>query len=249
MTKKMIRQVVLDTETTGLSPQDGHRIIEIGCVELVNRRLTNNSFHVYINPNRLIDDGAIAVHGITNEFLEDKPDFGDIVNDYLEFTKGAELIIHNAPFDVGFLNHELALLKSKKGRTEDYSTVFDTYSAAKEKYPGSKPTLNFLCRKYGIDISHRELHGALLDAEILAEVYLLMTGGQFSLLDFDEDKKEGKKQEIIRLSVDREKIPVIACTEQELEAHEIKLQAIKKMSGECLWQSIIDAETDRNPTA
>ncbi len=247
MTKKTIRQVVLDTETTGLNPQDGHRIIEIGCVELVNRRLTNNTFHVYINPNRLIDDGAIAVHGITNEFLEDKPDFGDIVDDYIEFTKGAELIIHNAPFDVGFLNHELALLKSKKGRTEDYSTVFDTLPFARKKHPGARASLDALCKRYGIDNSHRELHGALLDAEILAEVYLSMTGGQFSLLDFDEDKKEGKKQEIIRLSADREKIPVIACTEEELKAHEMKLQAIKKMSGECLWESII--ETDRSPTA
>ena len=135
MTKKDIRQVVLDTETTGLSPQDGHRIIEIGCVELVNRRFTNNTFHVYINPDRIIDDGAIAVHGITNEFLLDKPEFKDIVDDYLAFTKDAELIIHNAPFDVGFLNHELALLKDGRGRVEDYSTVFDTLPFARKKKP------------------------------------------------------------------------------------------------------------------
>ncbi len=238
MTKKDSRQVILDTETTGLNPQDGHRIIEIGCVELVNRRFTNNTFHVYINPDRIIDDGAIKVHGITNEFLLDKPDFKDIVDDYLAFTKDAELIIHNAPFDVGFLNHELALLKDERGEVKDYSTVFDTYSYAKKKYPGSKPTLNFLCRKYGIDISHRELHGALLDAEILAEVYLSMTGGQFSLLDSDEDGGQKAKQEIIRLSADRDKIKVIACAKKEIDLHQKKLDTIKKSSGECVWAQL-----------
>ena len=235
MTKKDIRQVVLDTETTGLNPQDGHRIIEIGCVELVNRRFTNNTFHVYINPDRLIDDGAIAVHGITNEFLLDKPEFKDIVDDYLAFTKDAELIIHNAPFDVGFLNHELALLKDGKGTVKDYSTVFDTLPFARKKHPGARASLDALCKRYGIDNSHRELHGALLDAEILAEVYLSMTGGQFSLLDLDEDGDQKVKQEIVRLPVDREKIKVIVCAEQELELHQKRLDAIKKASGECVW--------------
>lgn len=234
MTVEKIRQVVLDTETTGLYPKDGHRIIEIGCVELINRRLTNNSFHVYINPNRLIDDGAIEVHGITNEFLEDKPQFEDIVNDYLAFTQGAELIIHNAPFDVGFLNHELSMLKNKKGKLEDYSTVFDTLPFARKKHPGARASLDALCKRYGIDNSHRELHGALLDAEILAEVYLAMTGGQFSLLELDENETK-KKQEIVRLSADRPKLKVMFCSEKEEEAHLQRLAAIEKVSDGCIW--------------
>lgn len=234
MTEKKLRQVVLDTETTGLNPQQGHRIIEIGCVELVGRRLTKNTFHVYINPDRMIDDGAIEVHGINNEFLQDKPRFEDIVDDYLAFTEGAELIIHNAPFDVGFLNHELALLEGPKKTVEDYSTVFDTLPFARKKHPGARASLDALCKRYGIDNSHRELHGALLDAEILAEVYLAMTGGQFSLLDFDEESKK-KSQGIVRLSADRPKLKVITCTDQELEAHNQRLAAIEKASGECLW--------------
>ena len=234
MTVEKIRQVVLDTETTGLYPKDGHRIIEIGCVELINRRLTNNSFHVYINPNRVIDDGAIEVHGITNEFLEDKPQFEDIVNDYLAFTKGAELIIHNAPFDVGFLNHELSMLKHKKGKLEDYSTVFDTLPFARKKHPGARASLDALCKRYGIDNSHRELHGALLDAEILAEVYLAMTGGQFSLLDVDESETK-KKQEIVRLSAGRPRLKVISCSKKEEEAHQHRLAAIEKVSDGCVW--------------
>ncbi|MCF6251678.1 MAG: DNA polymerase III subunit epsilon [Methylococcaceae bacterium] len=234
MSKSTVRQVVLDTETTGLNPQEGHRIIEIGCVELVNRRLTRNTFHVYINPDRVIDQGAIEVHGITNEFLQDKPRFEDIVDDYLAFTEGAELIIHNAPFDVGFLNHELALLKGAKLTVEDKSTIFDTLPFARKKYPGARASLDALCKRLGIDNSHRELHGALLDAEILAEVYLSMTGGQFSLLDFDEGSKE-QKQQIVRLSADRPKLKVINCSDEELQAHQQRLEAIEKASGECLW--------------
>ena len=234
MSESTLRQVVLDTETTGLNPQEGHRIIEIGCVELVNRRLTRNTFHVYINPDRVIDQGAIEVHGITNEFLQDKPRFEDIVDDYLAFTEGAELIIHNAPFDVGFLNHELALLKGAKITVEDESTIFDTLPFARKKYPGARASLDALCKRLGIDNSHRELHGALLDAEILAEVYLSMTGGQFSLLDFDEGSKE-QKQQIVRLSADRPKLKVINCSDEELEAHQQRLEAIEKASGECLW--------------
>jgi len=235
MSKKNHRQVVLDTETTGLNPLEGHRIIEIGCVELVNRRLTGNTFHVYINPDRFIDAGAIEVHGISNEFLQDKPGFENIVDDYLAFTEGAELIIHNAPFDVGFLNHELSLLKRKKTKVEEHSTIFDTLPYARKKHPGARASLDALCKRYGIDNSHRELHGALLDAEILAEVYLSMTGGQFSLLDFSDANKE-KKQGIIRLSANRPKLKVISCNEKELEAHHQRLDAIEKASGECLWK-------------
>mgnify|MGYP000016898855 FL=1 len=235
MIEEDIRQVVLDTETTGLNPREGHKIIEIGCVELINRRLTKNTFHVYINPDRDIDAGAIEVHGITNEFLQDKPRFKDIVDDYLAFTEGAELVIHNAPFDVGFLNHELAQLSGKTTTVEQHSTIFDTLPFARKKYPGARASLDALCKRFGIDNSHRELHGALLDAEILADVYLAMTGGQYSLMDFDQDKAIVKKQGIVRLSVDRPKLKVIKCTEQELEAHVLRLEVIEKASGVCLW--------------
>jgi DNA polymerase III subunit epsilon len=174
------RLVLLDTETTGLEPEAGHRIIEIGCVELVNRRITGKHFHVYLNPDRQIDAGAIAVHGITNEFLSDKPRFADIAADFIAFIEGAELIIHNAPFDVGFINHEFS--QSGHGKLSDYSDVFDTLAYARKKHPGQRNSLDALCKRYNIDNSHRELHGALLDAEILADVFLLMTGGQISLL-------------------------------------------------------------------
>ena len=183
---KFQRQVVLDTETTGINPKEGHKIIEIGCVELINRRLTQNRFHVYLNPDREIDAGAIEVHGITNQFLQDKPRFADVVEDFLTYTKDAELIIHNAPFDVGFLNHELGLLNRETRTIESNSTVFDTLAYARKKHPGARNSLDALCKRYGIDNSHRDLHGALLDAEILAEVYLIMTGGQASLLEDTE---------------------------------------------------------------
>ncbi len=236
MKAKKNRQVVLDTETTGLNPKEGHRIIEIGCVELVNRRLTNNRFHVYINPDRIIDDGAIEVHGITNEFLQDKPRFADIVEDYIEFTRDAELIIHNAPFDVGFLNYELSLLKEESRRVETLSRVFDTLEFARKKHPGARNTLDALCKRYGIDNSHRELHGALLDAEILADVYLLMTGGQSSLLEEEESGGSEGSQRIVRLSADRPALKVIRCSAQEMQAHENHLQLLEKASGNCLWK-------------
>lgn len=233
------RQVILDTETTGLNPEEGHRIIEIGCVEMINRRVTKNTFHVYINPDRIIDEGAIEVHGISNDFLQDKPRFEDIVDDYLAFVKDAELIIHNAPFDVGFLNHELSLLTPTRGVTGDYSTVFDTLPYARKKHPGARASLDALCKHYGIDNSHRELHGALLDAEILADVYLALTGGQFSLLDNEEE--EGQQiQEVVRISEDRPKLKVIQCSDQELELHEKRLDSIEKQSGACLWRQLTE---------
>ena len=235
MSQPLIRQVVLDTETTGLNSSEGHRIIEIGCVELMNRRLTNNTFHVYINPERQIDQGAIDVHGISNEFLVDKPKFADIVEQYLDFTRGAELIIHNAPFDVGFLNYEFSLLQGEKNTVEQHSTIFDTLPFARKKHPGARATLDALCKRYGIDNSHRELHGALLDAEILAEVYLVMTGGQFSLLEFDE---EGNKQQaIIRLPKDRQPLKILQSSEAELSAHQRYLERLDKASdGRCVWK-------------
>ncbi|MDO8843236.1 DNA polymerase III subunit epsilon [Methylicorpusculum sp.] len=233
----MSRQVVLDTETTGLNPQEGHRIIEIGCVELVNRRLTGRHFHVYINPQRVIDSGAIEVHGITNEFLNDKPLFTDIADDFIQFIKESELIIHNAPFDVGFINHEFALLDKTLGTVSQYSEVFDTLSFARKKHPGQRNSLDALCKRYGIDNSHRELHGALLDAEILAEVYLLMTGGQSSLLEEATDSRQEQTDlQVKRVLADRKPLAIIYCNEDELQQHQARLAAIEKASGNCLWK-------------
>ncbi|MGZ8240541.1 MAG: DNA polymerase III subunit epsilon [Methylobacter sp.] len=231
------RQVVLDTETTGLNPQEGHRIIEIGCVELINRRLTGKRFHVYINPDRLCDEGAIEVHGITNEFLRDKPRFRDIFKDFIAFIQGAELIIHNAPFDIGFINHELSLLNNEAGTVVEYSPVFDTLAYARKKHPGQRNSLDALCKRYGIDNSHRDLHGALLDAEILADVFLLMTGGQFTLLDEVSSQSEDTKMHAVinRLSLDRPALTIIRCSEIELAAHQQRLKVIEKTSGLCIW--------------
>lgn len=235
-----MRQIVLDTETTGLTPEDGHRIIEIGCVELKNRQLTGNRFHLYINPRRDIDAGAAEVHGLTNAFLAEKPVFADIVGDLIGFLGGAELIIHNAPFDVAFIDHELRLLEADWGRLADYCAITDTLVMAKKKHPGQRNSLDALCKRYGVDNSHRELHGALLDAEILAQVYLCMTGGQVSLsLEPDDDD--------YMLAVDsprgneRSRAPgltlrVIRATPDEVAAHEARLAAIDKASGgSCVW--------------
>jgi DNA polymerase-3 subunit epsilon len=231
------RIIVLDTETTGLSPQEGHRIIEIGCVELLKRRLTGKHFHVYINPNRAIDEGAIAVHGITNEFLQDKPDFADIVEEFIDFIRGAELVIHNAPFDVGFINHEFNLLAKSAGTVKDYSTVFDTLAYARKKHPGQRNSLDALCKRYGIDNSHRDLHGALLDAQILADVFLTMTGGQDSLLDNStpETETSQSKKDFKRSASNRPALKIIHCNDTEREQHEQRLAAIEKASGGCIW--------------
>jgi len=231
------RIVVLDTETTGLNPQEGHRIIEIGCVELVKRRLTGKRFHAYINPDRLIDDGAIAVHGITNEALKDEPRFAQIVDEFIAFISGAELVIHNAPFDVGFINHELLRLKNQPGAVTDLCEVFDTLAYARKKHPGQRNSLDALCKRYGIDNSHRDLHGALLDAQILADVFLLMTGGQSSLLDEGQPGMEGAdiKRDVKRVSADRPPLTVIRCNDEELVAHQQRLEAIEKVGGGCLW--------------
>ncbi|NOS73694.1 MAG: DNA polymerase III subunit epsilon [Methyloglobulus sp.] len=231
------RLVVLDTETTGLNPQEGHRIIEIGCVELINRRITGNRFHVYINPDRAIDQGAIEVHGITNQFLEDKPRFADVLDDFIGFIKGAELVIHNAPFDVGFINHEFSRLTGKVSSLDNYSSVFDTLAFARKKHPGQRNSLDALCKRYSIDNSHRELHGALLDAEILADVFLLMTGGQSSLLDEGEAAAQETRniQQPRQLANNRPALTVVYCSEQELVEHQHRLDAIKKTSGSCVW--------------
>ncbi|WP_211828370.1 DNA polymerase III subunit epsilon [Kistimonas asteriae] len=235
----MSRLVVLDTETTGLEPSQGHRIIEIGCVEVIGRKLTGNHYHVYINPDREVDAGAMEVHGITNEFLADKPRFHQIAEEFLAFVKGAELVIHNAPFDVGFINHEFGKLKPSPGQIESYCKITDSLVYARKKHPGQKNSLDALCKRYGVDNSSRTLHGALLDSEILADVYLYMTGGQTSLLlgaQSDSDA-EGDDTVIRRLAADRPAIPVVMATEGELRLHEEKLAEIsKKSGGNCLWQ-------------
>lgn len=233
-----MRQIVLDTETTGLEHQQGHRIIEIGCVELVNRRLTGQHYHVYVNPEREVDEGAREVHGIGNEFLADKPLFAQIAREFLDFVQDAELLIHNAPFDVGFLDSELARL-SGLGRTTDHCSVVDTLAMARARHPGQRNTLDALCKRYDVDNSQRELHGALLDAEILADVYLRMTGGQTDLslgVDDGDDRPQG--EENVPRTIDREglTIPVPAPTGEELAAHEAWLQRMAKDSSDnCLW--------------
>ncbi len=233
-----MRQVVLDTETTGLEPQLGHRIIEIGCVELVNRKLTGRHYHQYINPEREVDQGAIEVHGITNEFLADKPRFKAVVGEFWEFIRGAELVIHNAAFDIGFINHEFARLDMAPVTTE--CAVLDTLAMARQKHPGQKNNLDALCKRYGVDNSHRDLHGALLDAEILADVYLLMTGGQTALELYSENQTSSEQAvgpvSSGRISLDRRPLRVIRASEAELEAHQNKLNVIEKASGgNCLW--------------
>jgi DNA polymerase-3 subunit epsilon len=235
-----MRQIVLDTETTGLEPSDGHRIIEIGCVELLNRRITGNTYHQYIQPDREIDPGAIEVHGITNESLADKPRFADIAKEFLGFITGAELVIHNAPFDVGFINHELGMLTNRPGTVEDFCTVVDTLAMARRLHPGQRNNLDALCRRYEIDNSQRELHGALLDAEILADVYLTMTGGQASLsLDARGETREVDASGIRRLPADRPALRIIQPTEAEIAAHEARLDAIEQDSGSSvLWRSL-----------
>lgn len=227
------RLVVLDTETTGLNTNDGNRIIEIGCVELIDRRLTGNNFHVYINPQRESEEGALRVHGLTSEFLSTKPVFAQIASAFLDYIQGAELIIHNAPFDLGFLNYELQLLKHQK-TIEDYCPIFDTLVDAKKRYPAQRNNLDALCKRLGIDNSHRDLHGALLDAQILAEVFLKMTGGQFSLMNesHTDTALTVNNQNIIRVLADRAPLFVLRCTQEELQAHEARLDTIK----ECLWR-------------
>lgn len=235
----MSRQVVLDTETTGLETSQGHRIIEIGCVELINRRLTGRHYHQYINPEREIDAGAMEVHGITNEFVQDKPVFSAVVDEFLDFIRGAELVIHNAPFDVGFIDYELKLLKRSE-KVADCCSVIDSLVMARQKHPGQRNSLDALCQRYGVDNSQRDLHGALLDAEILADVYLLMTGGQIGLTLAGEGGNAAGGPEIAggirRLDANRPPLPVVRASDSEMIAHQERLEAIDKASeGNCRW--------------
>lgn len=235
-----MRQIVLDTETTGLDPAKGHRIIEIGCVELINRKRTGNELHQYLQPDREIDPGAIEVHGITNEFLTDKPRFEDIAGDFLAYIDGAELIIHNAPFDVGFLDHEFEQAGLGGDKTGEICNVTDTLVMARRLHPGQKNSLDALCKRYTIDNSQRDLHGALLDAELLAEVYLAMTGGQTALfIDTSASTRQTGLASERKLDPERDLLPVIRASEEELVAHEAWLEELdKQVGGMCLWRQV-----------
>ncbi len=227
----MERQVLLDTETTGLEPARGHRITEIGCLEMINRRLTGRKFHTYLNPEREVDAGAVAISGITTEFLQDKPKFIEVVDDFLAFIDDAELIIHNAPFDIGFINAELNLLKHQWGSVDSNVRVFDTLALARQMHPGQKNNLDALCRRYNIDNSHRTYHGALLDAEILARVYLAMTAGQthFALGSDNVSRSSSAQEKQQKIKLKREagmSLTVIRATQDECFAHEARMKQL-----------------------
>lgn len=233
----MARQIVLDTETTGLDFKTGHRIIEIGCVEMVNRRLTGNNLHLYLQPDREIDPGAMEVHGITNEFLIDKPRFANISEELESYLVGAELIIHNADFDIGFLDNEFELMNHNL-RLRDVCEVTDSLAMARKLYPGQRNNLDALCRRLGVNNSHRTLHGALLDSEILADVYLVMTGGQTDL-GLDEASGMNVEQNLAPLSIDAAELLVVSANPDELEAHEQWLSHLDKESGgACVWNKL-----------
>lgn len=247
--KSSSRLVVLDTETTGLEPAQGHRIIEIGCVELETRRLTGRHFHQYINPKREVDEGAFAVHGISNDFLADKPRFEQVVDEFLAFVRGAELLIHNAPFDVGFLDAELARLGPEYGRMADYCVITDTLALARQKHPGQRNNLDALCKRYHVDNSQRDLHGALLDAEILADVYLQLSGGQTDLsLATDEPSEQTENNQRVEINRNDVSLKVILPVEHELAAHQNMLEGIHKSSGQgCLWLGSSTADDNGMP--
>jgi DNA polymerase-3 subunit epsilon len=229
-----MRQIVLDTETTGLSTSQGHRVIEIGCVELVNRRITGNTYHTFLNPDRDVDEGAERVHGISRADLEMAPRFDEVVDDLIEFVKDAELVIHNAEFDVGFLEHELKLMKHGRPKITHHAAVLDTLTMARKLHPGQRNSLDALCKRYEVDASNRDLHGALIDAELLARVYLAMTGGQ-TALSLDEEARtadgsgssrdKGARASKTRANLD---LVVIRATEEELAAHDALVEKIQK---------------------
>lgn len=232
-----MRQIMLDTETTGIKLADGHRVIEIGCVEVRDRQVTGRTFHQYLNPQREIDAGALEVHGLEAEFLADKPLFADVVDDFLAFVEGAELVIHNAPFDVGFLNNEL-MLAGYPQRLEDMCQITDSLEYARRKHPGARNSLDALCKRYKVNSEHRTLHGALLDAQLLADVYLAMTGGQVSLV-LDDSYMPGDE---VKLDLSQlPPVPVVSASQAELAAHEAWLKAAEAIRGTpFLWQKTPD---------
>ncbi|MEG3128399.1 DNA polymerase III subunit epsilon [Pantoea cypripedii] len=237
------RQIVLDTETTGMNMigvhYEGHRIIEIGAVEVINRRLTGNNFHIYLKPDRLVDPEAFGVHGIADEFLADKPSFSDIADEFLEYIRGAELVIHNAAFDIGFMDYEFAKLKRDIGKTETFCQITDSLAMARKMFPGKRNSLDALCNRLEIDNSKRTLHGALLDAEILAEVFLTITGGQTSLafsLD-SEQNSQADGENIQRIVRPASGLRVVSASDEECLAHEGRLDLVMKKGGSCLWRA------------
>lgn len=241
-----MRQIVLDTETTGLDPQQGHRVIEIGCVEIESRRLTGNHFHRYLNPEREVDQAAVEVHGLTTQFLADKPRFELVEQEFLDFVSGAELIIHNAPFDIGFLDYELKMTNSQHRDMASHCEVLDTLVLARQKHPGQRNNLDALCKRYGVDNTQRELHGALLDAEILADVYLIMTSGQSSFALKEEGNQISRRAITARaLDPDREPLKVIRASAEELEEHEQRLSEIEQKSPQgALWKNLQTGQSE-----
>ena len=238
------RQIVLDTETTGMNKlgvhYEGHRIIEIGAVEVINRRLTGRHYHVYVKPDRLVDPEAYGVHGISDEFLADKPTFDQIAGEFIDFIRGAELVIHNAAFDIGFMDHEFRMLRQDIPKTETFCTITDSLLMARRLFPGKRNNLDALCSRYEIDNSKRTLHGALLDAEILAEVYLAMTGGQTSIaFQMEGDTQQtNSTQDIQRIVRPATTMKVIYASDEEVRAHEERLDLVaKKGGGHCLWRA------------
>ena len=227
----MTRQIILDTETTGISPEEGHRIIEIGCIEVIDRRTTGKYYHQYINPERAVDEGAFKVHGLGNDFLADKPLFKDIVGEFLAFIQGAELLIHNAPFDVGFINAEFSRLKRPKVQT--LCKITDTLDLARHKHPGQRNSLDALCKRYQVDATDRVYHGALLDAQLLADVYLNMTAGQ-NKIEFHEPTVMNHKQSVSSL---QSTSPVIYADQHETQLHQEFLAIIKKKADKCIWDT------------
>lgn len=251
MQQTQTRQIVLDTETTGMNQGAGphylgHKIIEIGCVEVINRKLTGRHYHVYINPEMSIDPEAIAVHGITDDDVKDCPKFADIAQEFIDFIQGAEIIAHNAPFDVGFMDYEFDKLPGGGPKTTQLCEVIDSLAVAKDKFPGQKNNLDALCKRLGIDNSHRELHGALLDAEILADVYLLMTGGQTDLeLSTGAGESEGASVGTIRrVQLAPEALRVIRASSEELNSHQETMGRVEKKAGTSIWQTIGVETTD-----
>lgn len=230
-----MRQIALDTETTGLLTEEGHRVIEIGCIEVINRKITGNHFHCYIDPEREVDPGAFAIHGISNDFLRSKPKFAEVVDQLVTYIDGAELIIHNAPFDVGFLNYEFSLVGHPK-QIQEYCAVFDTLLFARQRHPGQKNNLDALCKRYEIDNSHRQLHGALLDADLLARIYLAMTGGQGTLFSEDKSHVQDEPLEIMQTLTRNKPLPVTLVTAEDQRAHLEFVEILKQNSGDGLWE-------------
>ncbi|HEY1846702.1 MAG TPA: DNA polymerase III subunit epsilon [Buttiauxella sp.] len=237
------RVIVLDTETTGMNQigahYEGHRIIEIGAVEVINRRLTGNNFHVYLKPDRLVDPEAFGVHGIADEFLADKPTFDQVADSFMDYIRGAELVIHNASFDIGFMDYEFGKLKRDIPKTDTFCKVTDSLAMARKMFPGKRNSLDALCSRYEIDNSKRTLHGALLDAQILADVYLMMTGGQTSLKfsmegDLQSKQGDGGIQRVVRGASG---LRVIQASDEEIMAHESRLDLVQKKGGSCLWRA------------